>query len=510
MNRIMFFDTTLRDGEQTPGVNLNIKAKLKIAKELERLGIDCIEAGFPASSEGDFEAAKAVSEQVENSTVAVLSRCNKNDIDKAWLAVKNAKKPRIHVFIATSDIHMKHKLKLSKQQVLDKIKESVCYAKTLCEDIEFSAEDASRSDRDFLCRAIETAIESGATVINIPDTVGYAEPAEFGQLINYVRQNTVGIEKVIISVHCHNDLGLAVANSLSAIKNGATQIEGTINGIGERAGNAALEEIIMSLSVRKDIYQVCHNVDTTRITGTSRAVSGITGVGIQQHKPIVGANAFAHESGIHQHGVLEDRRTYEIIKPETVGLNANTIVLGKLSGRHAFEDKLSAMGYHAEKEVIDKAFVSFKEVADRKSHISDDDIAAIIQETMDNCYTDGSYELCDFSIQSTSRMKGSAMVTLKRNGMVMSEAAVGEGPIDASFNAINRLTDKKIELARYNIKAVTEGTDALGEVVVKVKVDGTSYFGRGVSTDIIEASVKAYVNALNRCEHNIHNPKKEY
>lgn len=510
MKKIMFFDTTLRDGEQTVGVNLNIKAKLKIARELEKMGIDCIEAGFPAASEGDFEAVKAVSEQVENCEVAALSRCNKGDIDKAWEALKGAKKPRIHLFIATSDIHIEHKLKTTKEQVIQKIKECVSYAKSLCENIEFSAEDASRSNKEFLCKAVQTAIDNGANVINLPDTVGYSEPLEYGELIKYVSTNVKGMENTIISVHCHNDLGLAVANSLSAVKNGALQIEGTINGIGERAGNAALEEIIMALTVRKDIYGVTHNIDTTRLTGISRAVSAITGVNIQQHKPIVGANAFSHESGIHQHGVLEDRRTYEIIKPETVGLNANTIVLGKLSGRHAFEDKLSAMGYTAEKEVIDKAFTMFKEVADRKNEISDDDIAAIIQETMDACYTDGSYELCDFSIQSTSRMKGSAMVTLKRNGQSMSEAAVGEGPIDASFNAINRLTDKNIKLARYNIKAVTEGTDALGEVVVKVKVDGQSYVGRGVSTDIIEASVKAYVNALNRCEHNIHNPKKSY
>ena len=503
MKTIRFLDTTLRDGEQTPGVNLNCRDKVRIARELELLGVDVIEAGFPASSEEDFRAVQAVSAEIQHSAVAALARTLPSDIDRAYEAVKDAAAPRIHVFIATSAVHMKYKLRMTPEEVYQQAVQAVEYAKSYCGDVEFSPEDAGRTDHEFLYRIVEGAINAGATVVNIPDTVGYTMPEEFGGLIRSIREHVPNIEKAAISVHCHNDLGLATANSLAAVLNGAEQVECTINGIGERAGNTALEEVVMGLYTRRALYNAQFRIDTTRLTQTSRMVSAVTGVNVQPNKAIVGPNAFSHESGIHQHGVLAERSTYEIITPEAVGLNANTIVLGKLSGRHAFEDKLAGLGYHVEKETLDKAFAKFKGIAERKREVYDDEIIAIIQETLDESFAEDGYFLEDFSIQSASRRKGSAMVTLRKNGVSKSEAAIGEGPIDASFNAINRLLDKPIQLEKYNIKAVTEGTDALGEVYVKIRVENEEYVGRGVSADIIEASVKAYVNAVNRSEHGV-------
>ena len=496
--QIKFFDTTLRDGEQTPGVNLNTEEKVRIAVQLEKMGIDVIEAGFAAASAGDFSAVQAVAQAMTTTVTASLARAVKADIDTAWEAVKGAKKPRIHVFIATSEVHMKFKLKMDAEQVYQRAIESVAYAKAYCEDIEFSPEDASRSDRDFLCRVIEGVIDAGATVINIPDTVGYTTPEEFYELISGIRAKVPNIDRAEISVHCHNDLGLAVANSLAAIRAGAAQIECTINGLGERGGNAAVEEIVMGLRTRRDYYNVRYNIDTTRISKVSKLVCALTGVPVQVNKAIVGANAFLHASGIHQHGVLAEKTTYEIMTPESVGImDNNNIVLGKLSGRHAFEEKLGEMGFLIEKDGLDEAFRVFKETCDRKKNVTDEDIAAIASEYMS--VVRGGYELEEFQIQSGNNIQSTALVNLRHNGdEAHREVAIGSGPIDAAFNAVNRLLGRDFVLEGYQIKAVTEGMDALGEVNVKILYEDKIYKGRGVSTDIIEASIKAYVNAANR------------
>ncbi|HPV02687.1 MAG TPA: 2-isopropylmalate synthase, partial [Clostridiales bacterium] len=409
--RIKIFDTTLRDGEQTPGVSLNIQEKVEIARQLARLGVDIIEAGFAISSPGDFMAVKTVAENVKGPVIASLSRAVEKDIDRAWEALQNAENPRIHTFIATSDIHMKYKLKMTEEQVLERAVAMVKYAKKYCSDVEFSAEDASRTRTEFLYRVLEEVIKAGATVVNIPDTVGYAMPEEFGRLIKGIKENVRGIEKVDISVHCHNDLGLAVANSLAAIMNGATQVECTINGMGERAGNASMEEIIMGIQTRKDFYgELQHNIDTRQIYRTSKLVSKLTGVNLQPHKAIVGKNAFAHESGIHQHGVLAERSTYEIMTPESIGLSTNRIVLGKLSGRHAFEERLKEMGYNLSPEEITKAFEKFKELADKKKNVTDRDIEALIGEKVSE--VEEVYRLDSFQINSGNRVIATATVSM--------------------------------------------------------------------------------------------------
>lgn len=496
MKRIKIFDTTLRDGEQTPGVNLNVHEKLQIARQLAKLGVDVIEAGFAIASPGDFEAVKAISENIKGVTIASLCRAVEKDIDRAYEAVKMAENPRIHTFIATSDIHMKYKLKMSEEQVLERVRAMVSYAKKYCSDIEFSAEDATRSRPEFLYRVFEEAIKNGATVINVPDTVGYSTVEEFGNLVRGVMENVRGIEKADVSVHCHNDLGLAVANTLCAIKNGATQIECTINGLGERAGNAALEEIIMGLDTRRDYYDFCHNIDTTQIFRTSKLVSSLTGVLVQPNKAIVGANAFAHESGIHQHGVLSEKSTYEIMKPESVGLPKNRMVLGKHSGRHAFEQRLKELGYTLTQEEISSAFEKFKILSDKKKVVLDEDIEALVKEKVSEIPE--IYELDSFQITSGNKLVSTAMVSLKRGDDIVSEAATGDGPVDAAFNAIERIVGFGMTLEDYSLRAVTEGKDALGEVSVRVSKDGRNFIGRGISTDIIEASVKAYLNAVNR------------
>jgi len=494
---VKIFDTTLRDGEQTPGVSLNIQEKLEIARQLVRLGVDVIEAGFAISSPGDFMAVKTVAENVKGVTIASLSRAVEKDIDRAWEALCNAESPRIHTFIATSDIHMKYKLRMTEEEVLERAVAMVKYAKKYCSDVEFSAEDASRTRTEFLYRILEEVIKAGATVVNIPDTVGYASPEEFGQLIRGIRENVRGIDKVDISVHCHNDLGLAVANSLAALRNGATQLEGTINGLGERAGNASIEEIIMGLNTRKDFYgEISHNINTKQIYRTSKLVSSLTGIYVQPNKAIVGANAFAHESGIHQHGVLAEKSTYEIMTPESIGLSRNRMVLGKLSGRHAFEEKLKEMGYNLSPEQIAMAFEKFKELADKKKVVLDRDIEALVGEKVSEVAE--TYTLESFQISSGNKVVSTAMVSLLKNNEKVMEAATGDGPINAAFRAVERAVGFELELQDYSLKGVTEGADALGEATVRVTKDNKIYVGRGISTDVIEASVKAYLNAINR------------
>lgn len=495
--RIKIFDTTLRDGEQTPGVSLNIQEKLEIARQLVRLGVDVIEAGFAVSSTGDFLAVKTVAENVKGVTVASLCRAMEKDIDRAWEAVCKAESPRIHTFIATSDIHMKYKLKMTGEEVLERAVAMVRYAGKYCRDVEFSAEDASRTNPAFLYKVLEEVIKAGATVVNIPDTVGYSSPEEFGRLIKGIRENVSGIDKVDISVHCHNDLGLAVANSLAAVRNGATQVECTINGLGERAGNASTEEIIMGIQTRKDYYgEMIHNIDTKQIYRTSKLVSSLTGINVQPNKAIVGANAFAHESGIHQHGVLAEKTTYEIMTPESIGLSQNRMVLGKLSGKHAFEERLREMGYNLAPDVIAKAFEKFKDLADRKKTVLDRDIEALVEDKFSQVQE--VYKLDSYQINSGNKVIATATVSLLKNGEPVTEAATGDGPVNAAFKAVERTVGFELILQDYNLRGVTEGTDALGEATVRVSKDNRIYVGRGVSTDVIEASVKAYINAINR------------
>lgn len=500
--KIKIFDTTLRDGEQTPGAHLSVNHKLEIALGLERLGVDVIEAGFPASSNADFRAVSLIAQRVKNSVVCGLSRAVKSDIDVTWNAIKTASHPRIHVFIATSPLHREYKLHMTKEQILARIDETVSYASSLCRDVQFSAEDATRTERDFLSEAIRHAIAAGATTINVPDTVGYTTPDEFFDLITYLKSAVPETENVTISVHCHDDLGLAVPNSLTAIRAGADQVECTVNGIGERAGNAALEEIVMALTVRGDFYGVSHGITTEEIMRTSRLVASLSGLRTPNGKAIVGKNAFLHESGIHQHGVIKNAATYEIMNPEMIGLprhDAERLMLGKLSGRHAYATRAAELGYNLSDEDINVTFTTFKEIAERKDVMSDSDIMAIINEYLDT--VSGRFSLDTFQIQSGNRMQAMAMITLRReDGALFSEAALGDGPVDAAFNAINIITGAwdHVTLEAYNISAVTEGADALGEVRVKIKSGDLALAGRSVSSDIIKASIRAYLHAVNK------------
>lgn len=496
MEVVKFFDTTLRDGEQTPGVNLTAREKLEIARQLARLRVDVIEAGFPVTSPGDFEAVRQIAEKVRGPVIAALARANRVDIERAWEAVKPAEKPRIHTFIATSPIHMQYKLRKTPEEVLKAAYEAVAFAKQLCDDVEFSAEDATRSDPDFLCQVFKAAIEAGATVINVPDTVGYTTPAEFKKLLRYIKEHTPGIDKVTLSVHCHNDLGLAVANSLAAVEEGVTQVECTINGIGERAGNTSLEEVAMALYVRKDQYHKTFQLDTTQIYKTSKLVSALTGIYVQPNKAIVGANAFAHQSGIHQDGVLKERTTYEIMNPQTIGLPSNRIVLGKVSGRHAFREKLKEMGYEPTEEELEKLFQEFKQLCDRKKEVTDDDLQALLENQLKSVPEEVKLEY--FHVTSGNNTVPTATIRISQAGKVVQEAASGDGPVDALFNAIDRATGFNCHLVEYSLKAVTSGKDALGEVNLKLQFQDKVYVGRGISTDVIEASVRAYMNALNR------------
>jgi len=498
--QIKIFDTTLRDGEQSPGCSMNLSEKIQMAKQIEKMKVDVIEAGFAIASKGDFESVSEIARNIKESRVASLSRALKKDIDCAWDAVKHARLPRIHTFIATSDIHMKYKLKMKPEDVMAQAVEMVKYAKAYCEDIEFSAEDATRSDAEFLYRIITKVIDAGATVVNIPDTVGYTTPDEYFKLITGIRENVPNIHKVDISVHCHNDLGMAVANTLAAARAGATQLECTINGIGERAGNAALEEVVMALNTRKDIYGAECKVDTTQIMRSSSLLTSITGVKVQPNKAIVGANAFAHESGIHQHGMLQEKSTYEIMTPESIGLNKNKMVLGKHSGRHAFEDKLKDMGYELTKEELEKAFEKFKALADKKKTIFDKDIEAIIAEDFATEVSEA-YQLESFIINSGNAITSTATIALRHNGEILEEVAAGDGPVDASFNAIEKIIGKKLNLHDYTIHSVTSGKDAQGEAGVKLSHKERVYKGKGLSTDILEASIRAYINCVNKMEY---------
>lgn len=492
------FDTTLRDGEQSPGVNLNTDEKVKIANQLAKLGVDVIEAGFPVTSPGDFDAVRAVAKEVKGATVAALARANVRDIDVAWKAINNAEQPRIHTFIATSDIHLKYKLKKGRKQVLDIAVAAIKYACRYTSDVEFSAEDASRSDIDYLCEVVKAVIDAGAKVVNIPDTVGYSTPEDFYDLISNLMKKVPNIDKAIISVHCHDDLGMAVANSLAAVTAGARQVEGTVNGIGERAGNAALEEIVMSIRTRRDRYKVKTNVNTKEIYRTSRLISSLTGMPVQHNKAIVGKNAFAHESGIHQDGVLKQRITYEIMNPEMVGISQSSLVLGKHSGRHAFRERLAELGYNLADEELEKAFNRFKELTSKKKEISDHDLEAIVAEEVVQVHN--KYELSYLHISSGNTVVPTATVGITVDGKEMKAASWGDGPVDAIYSAIDKITNLHLILEEYSINAVTAGKDALGEVVVRLKKadNGEVYVGRGVSTDVVEASAKAYVNAVNK------------
>jgi 2-isopropylmalate synthase len=501
VNRVYIFDTTLRDGEQSPGVSLNIQEKLEIAGQLAKLGVDVIEAGFPIASPGDFEAVAAIAQKIKGPTIAALARINEKDIDRSWEALRYAEKPRIHTFIATSDIHMKYKLKKTREQVLAAIDKGIRYAKQFTSDIEFSPEDGSRTDIDFMLKVVETAINAGATVINIPDTVGYATPKEFGEFIRAIKTGVPNMDKAILSVHCHNDLGMAVANSLAAVENGAEQIECAVNGIGERAGNTALEEVVMALLTRKDYYGREVSINTEEIYRTSRLVSSLTGMPVQYNKAIVGKNAFAHESGIHQDGVLKERTTYEIMDPAKLGIIQNNIVLGKHSGRHAFRQRLEELGFELTEEELVKAFIRFKNLADRKKEITDKDLEAIVED--ETRALPEKYVFDSLHLFSGSRVVPTATIGLKIGDEVVEEAACGDGPVDAVFKAIDKISQLGVSLSYYNLNAITGGKDAMGEVTVKVDFEGKTYLGRGLSTDIIEASAKAYINAINKVEYEL-------
>ncbi len=495
---IKIFDTTLRDGEQSPGCSMNLSEKIEVAKQLEAMKVDIIEAGFAIASPGDASAIEQIAKTVKDSTICSLARCAEKDIDAAWNAIKQANSSRIHVFLATSPLHMEYKLKMTPDQVLESIAHHVAYAKKYCSDIEFSAEDACRSDLDFLCKAFETAIKAGATTLNIPDTVGYMVPDEYAKTVRYIKEHTKGVENAILSCHCHNDLGMAVANSLAGVEAGIEQIECTINGIGERAGNASMEECAMALKVRKPYFNVECNLDTTQIYRASRMIQTITGVPVAPTKPIIGANAFAHESGIHQHGVLAHKETYEIMTPESVGITKNAIVLGKHSGRHAFEDRLKELGYNLDSEKLDKAFKKFKVLADKKKVIKDRDLEALVVAVPVTDFEER-FVLENFVINSGNTITSTAVIRVKKGDEVIEKVAGSDGPINAAFRAINKMVDKEIILEDYNLKAMTEGEDAQGEAIVKLSIDGSEWItGRGVAVDIVEASIKAYLNGINK------------
>jgi len=505
--RVIIFDTTLRDGEQSPGASMNAAEKMRLATQLEKLGVDVLEAGFPAASEGDFEAVSKIAGKLVKTEVAALARTSKDDIDRAWQAIRHAAKPRIHTFIATSDIHLEYKLKMTRADVINAAVEAVKYAKSYSDNVEFSAEDGSRSDRDFLCRAFEAAIEAGATTINLPDTVGYAVPDEFADLVSYVIGHTSNIHKAILSVHCHNDLGLATANTISAIRAGARQVEVTINGIGERAGNTSLEEVVMALHTRSNFMAASTAIKTEYIHPTSRLVSMITGIMVQPNKAVVGANAFAHEAGIHQDGVLKNPMTYEIMKPETIGLSTNKLVLGKHSGRHALRSHLKQLGYDLSDEELKLVFTKFKELADKKKHVVDEDLEMIVTEGI--LRTPEIFQLEYLHVTAGTTVLPMASVKLQINGRSVQSAGYGNGPIDAAYNTIAKLTGTESELLRFSISALTGGTDAQGEVTVRLRENGLIALGKGADPDIITASAKAFLNGLNRLEYLKNNPIQE-
>ncbi|MBL7032163.1 MAG: 2-isopropylmalate synthase [Nitrospira sp.] len=496
MRTIKIFDTTLRDGEQSPGASMNTAEKLQLAKQLARMGVDIIEAGFAIASPGDFEAIKTIAGEVEGPTICSLARAKEEDIKRAWEAIKDAPKKRIHTFHSTSDIHLKYQYRIGPEEALKRSIEMVKFAKSFTDDVEFSPMDATRTDMGYLCEVIEAVIEAGAITVNIPDTVGYSIPSEFGGIIKEIRKKVNNIDKAVISVHCHNDLGLSTSNSLAAVLNGAGQIECTINGIGERAGNCSMEEVVMALRTRRDLFNADTNINTEEIMRSSRLVTSITGMSVQPNKAIVGANAFSHESGIHQDGLLKEKSTYEIITPESIGLSKTKYVLGKHSGRNAFRTKLSELGFTLNDDDINSAFKRFKEIADQKKDIYDEDLVALVSSEVST--VPEKYKLIKMSVSSGTGEKPSAMVKMRVGSKTIQKTQKGDGPIDAIFKAITQITGTKSKLLKYEVKAITGGTDALGEVVCSLEENDISVSGHGADTDIITASAKAYINALNK------------
>jgi len=495
VERLVIFDTTLRDGEQSPGASMNLAEKVEVALALKDLGVDVIEAGFPIASPGDFEAVQAIARQVEGPVICGLARCNDDDIDRAWEAVKDSAKPRIHVFLATSAIHREFKLGMAKDEIVRRAVDSVKRAKSYCEDIEFSPEDAARTELDFLAEVVERVVEVGATTVNIPDTVGYAVPSQYAAAMRHLKKTVRGIDNVVLSVHCHNDLGMAVANSLAAVLEGARQIECTINGLGERAGNCALEEVVMAVRTRADFFKLRTNINSRRLYPISRLVSHVTGIQVQRNKAIVGQNAFAHEAGIHQDGMLKDRSTYEIMNPEDVGLPKTELVLGKHSGRHALRQRIRDLGYHLDDGQLQKVFENFKVLADRKKLIYDADVEALCEAQMH----DGPAVWTLEAFQANAGGIPTATVCLwHQDGTILKDAAVGDGPIDAVFKTMERITGIEVTLRDYRVRSVTIGEDAQGEAQVEAEYEGKSIRGRAVSTDIIEASALAFLQVINR------------
>lgn len=496
---VLFLDTTLRDGEQTPGVSFHQNEKVEFARALEAVGVDVIEAGFAGASAGDFEAVRAIGKVVDRMRVCSLARCVQSDIRAAADALSSAKQKRIHVFIATSPLHRLHKLNMSREQVLEAAIQGVTLARSLCEDVEFSCEDATRTERDFLYEVYSAVVKAGAGTLNVPDTVGYAAVAEYGQLIRDLREHVTGAENVIFSVHCHDDLGLATATTLEGVVNGARQVECTVNGLGERAGNVALEEVVMGLRTRRDVYGLNDHIQTREIYRISRLTAGLSGLEIPPNKAIVGANAFVHQSGIHQHGVLKDRSTYEVMKPEELGIPQGGVVLGKLSGRHALMEHAQELGFTLTEHELNQAFAKFKELADRKKDITDRDVMALLREQMHG--EAGCYKMHSFQIFSGNCMTSTATVSLQKEQEILTRADCGDGPVEACFHAVDQITGLPCKLESYHLRAVTEGEDALGEVTARVRNEDVVMLGKGVSTDVIEASLLAYLNAVNRIVH---------
>lgn len=496
-NRLIVFDTTLRDGEQSPGASMNLAEKLEIAFALRDLGVDVIEAGFPIASPGDFEAVQAVARQVEGPTICGLARCNADDIDRAWQALCDCPRPRIHVFLATSAIHREFKLHMAKDEIIRRAVEGVLRAKSYCPDVEFSPEDAARTELDFLAEVVEKAVAAGATTVNIPDTVGYAVPSQYAAAIRYLKDNVPGIDKIVLSVHCHDDLGLAVANSLTALLEGARQVECTINGIGERAGNCALEEIAMAVRTRQDFFGLNTSINTRRLYHTSRLVSRVTGIQVQRNKAIVGQNAFAHEAGIHQDGMLKERRTYEIMRPEDVGFQRTELVLGKHSGRHALRQRIEDLGFHLTDEQLQQVFEGFKALADRKKEIYDADIEALAETAIHNGPAIWTLEAVTCNAGSGT-VPSAAVVLWHKDGTLCRDANVGDGPVDAVFKTIERITGVDVILREFQVRSVTVGEDAQGEAHIEAEHQGRILRGRAVSTDIIEASALAFLQVINR------------
>jgi 2-isopropylmalate synthase len=496
-DRLIVFDTTLRDGEQSPGASMNLAEKLEIAHALTDLGVDIIEAGFPIASPGDFEAVEAIAQQVQGPVICGLARCNPEDIDRAWEAVRSAERPRIHVFLATSAIHREFKLRMAKDEIIRRAVEGVERTKSYCEDIEFSPEDAARTELDFLTEVVERTVAAGATTVNIPDTVGYAVPTQYAAAIRHLKQHVRGIEKIVLSVHCHNDLGLAVANSLAALREGARQVECTINGLGERAGNCALEEVVMAVKTRADFYGLQTGIATRRLCPTSRLVAHVTGIPVQRNKAIVGQNAFAHEAGIHQDGMLKERSTYEIMNPEDVGLARTELVLGKHSGRHALRQRVRDLGYHLDDAQLQCVFEGFKALADRKKNIYDADIEVLAEAQVHN--GPALWTLESFHTSAGTGTLPTAAVCLRhQDGNKIQDAACGDGPVDALFKTIERVTAVTVQLRDYQVRAVTVGEDAQGEARIEAEYNGIVVKGQGVSTDIIEASALAFLQVINR------------